>query len=196
MTKTALKRRFAGSLIAALLVYTAMALAVEVGSAQAGLGDDACLALHYSGAKSAVGPGGQESFELDGCGYSKCDIPFTDEDGITKCEYGRTAVVTLGRASSAKRAKKLIRKDINKGGYKPLNTKADLAGIVSGPPGGAVAMASRRVTVLFSLAAFSDDESNSPVWDNTSELKKDARDLARFLRSFPKFTNPDRPPAQ
>lgn len=89
-----------------------------------------------------------------------------------------------GRTATAARAQTFVGKALQKPGYRPVKVEADLAAIVTGPSGGIVVLAVRRITAVYALGAFSDVDSN-PGWAARRQLKAGARTIAGFLASNP-----------
>jgi hypothetical protein len=159
-----------------------LVLGSEAGASAGGLGG--CALAEDAGVYAFVGlPIGSPAEKIgDGCGYSKCQVAIEDPYAPTQCEYGRTGVVIRGRAATRQKAVGFVERALKRPGYRRVRTGADLAAIATGPSGGIVALAVRRITVVFALGAYSNTEKN-PGFNARRQLKVGARTIAGFLQA-------------
>jgi hypothetical protein len=174
-----------GVLLFSLLPLTLVAGApANAAGGPARLGASACRILDLTGESGEVGHGHQVIRQqiFDGCSDSSCWSPYEGPEGERKCAYGRSALLTLGRADTPGQARRVVSREFGKG-YRKVRIGADLAGMILTAKGGGIEMAVGRSTALFSLASASDNDP-SPTWVKVRrELIEDAEEIAAVLGS-------------
>lgn len=184
MADSAVKRRLAASLIAALLAYPAVALTAGLGTADASSSVEpaACVLMDVSGTRDFVGAGGFPDAALDSCGYTRCLDPYTDADGNMFCHDRWTGVVNLQRADTAKEARRTVRHSIEKLGFQKLHVgRGAAAAIVTGQSGGGSAIAVGRVIVGYTLGATADPPDGKPTWNNKADVISGTKRITKYL---------------